>query len=193
MTLQCTGRPRPLLILVLLMLCGAVSAGGDAPVDAAQLQYDQNSWRDIIADDCRAFTDGCNNCVRGSENSAVAACTRMACLEYQKPRCLDKEAKTGPGEARPASKTIEYACDGGNTFSVVYHEYIQDDQRVRLTDSEIMFRDHQTHTVYRLQRQRSASGEQYSDAAGFMFFAKGDEAMVNQQQARLYRNCAIKQ
>jgi len=173
----------------LLILSGTVHAGGDAPADAG---WDQNSWRDIIAHDCQAFFDGCNNCRRGSADSTVAACTRMACAEYQKPRCLDEEAKA-EDDARPASKIIEYACANGNTFSVVYHEYIQDDQRVRLSDSEVMFRDHQTHTVYRLQRQVSASGEKYSDASGLEFFGKGGEAMVNQQQAKLYRDCVITQ
>ena len=70
----------PLLLFTLVMLSAAARAGGVAPVDAG---WDQNSWRDIIADDCRAFFDGCNNCRRGTENSALAACTRMACAEYQ--------------------------------------------------------------------------------------------------------------
>ena len=189
MTLKYPRRRLPLFLFILVMLSAAARAGGDAPVDAG---WDQNSWREVIADDCRAFFDGCNNCRRGAENSTLAACTRMACAEYQKPRCLDEAAKTSTA-ARPASKTVEYACAGGNTFSVIYHEYIQDDQRVRLTDSQVMFRDHQTRIVYRLQRQVSASGEKYSDASGLMFFAKGDEAIVRQQQTDLYRNCAIKQ
>ena len=64
---------------------------------------------------------------------------------------------------------------------------------MRLTDSEVMFRDHQTHGVYRLQRQVSASGEKYGDASGLMLFAKGAEAMVKQQQTDLYRNCVAGQ
>jgi len=179
----------PLFLFTLVMLSAAARAGGEAPADGG---WDQNSWREVIADDCRAFFDGCNNCRRGIQDSALAACTRMACAEYQEPRCLD-EAPKASADARPASKTVEYACAGGNTFSVIYHEYIQDDQRVRLTDSEVMFRDHQTRSLYRLQRQVSASGEKYGDASGLMLFAKGDEAMVKQQQTDLYRNCVARQ
>jgi len=182
-------RPLALFLLVLSMCFGTAQAGGDTPAPA---EWDQNSWRDIIADECQAFFDGCNNCRRGTENSAVAACTRKACQQYQKPRCLDETAKTAT-DTGSAAKTVEFSCAGGNAFSVFYHEYIQDDQRVSLTDSEVMFRDHQTHSVYRLQRQVSASGEKYSDASGLEFFAKGDEAMVNQQQARLYRDCVVTQ
>jgi membrane-bound inhibitor of C-type lysozyme len=175
------------ILFALLMLSGTLHAGGAAPAAAG---WDQNSWRDIISDECQAFFDGCNNCRRGSADITMAACTRKACAEYQKPRCLDEEANVTT-DTRPVSKTIEYSCAGSNTFSVAYHEYIQDDQRVMLSDSEVMFSDHQTHNVYRLQRQVSASGEKYSDAAGFMFFARGGEAMVQQQQTRLYRDCVI--
>ncbi|MCP4767897.1 MAG: hypothetical protein GY875_16710 [Gammaproteobacteria bacterium] len=189
MTVKYPRRRLPLFIFMLVMLSAAAHGGGDAPADAG---WDQNSWRDIIAEDCRSFSDGCNTCRRGTEDSALAACTRKACAEYRKPRCLDEEVQIS-ADARPVSKTVEYACAGGNRFSVVYHEYIQDDQRVRLTDSEVMFRDHQTHTAYQLQREISASGEKYSDASGLMFFARGDEAMVKQQQADLYRNCVVRQ
>ena len=171
------------------MLSAAARAGGEALDDAV---WDQNSWREVIADDCRVFFDGCNNCRRVTESSSLAACTRMACAEYRKPRCLDEAVETS-ADARPASKTVEYTCAGGNAFSVIYHEYIQDDQRLRLTDSEVVLRDHQTHTVYRLQRQVSASGEKYSEASGLMLFARGDEAMVMQQQTDLYRNCIARQ
>jgi hypothetical protein len=34
---------------MLMMLSAATRAGGDAPADTV---WDQNSWRDIIADDC---------------------------------------------------------------------------------------------------------------------------------------------
>ncbi|MCP4334660.1 MAG: hypothetical protein GY785_18560 [Gammaproteobacteria bacterium] len=182
-------RRLPLFFSILVMLSAVARAGGVAPADAG---WDQDSWHEVIADDCRVFFDGCNNCRRATENSALAACTRKACAEYRKPRCLDDEVQISD-DARPVSKTVEYACAGGNAFSVIYHEYIQDDQRVRLTDSEVMFRDHQTHTVYQLQRQVSASGEKYSDASGLMLFAKGDEALVKQQRTDLYRDCVAGQ
>jgi membrane-bound inhibitor of C-type lysozyme len=181
----------PLALFALLILSGMGGGSGDESTGERQPQYDQNSWRDVIADDCRAFFDGCNNCRRGSGDSAMAACTRKACLVYQKPRCLDEAAKAAD-HAAPASSAIDYACAGDNTFSVAYHEYIEDDQRVKLSDSEVMLRDHQTDTTYRLQRQVSASGSKYSDSSGLTFFAKGDEALVNQQQTELYRNCVVK-
>ncbi len=52
--------------------------------------FDQNSWKEIIADDCQSFSDGCNNC-RREAGSDVAACTRKACQNYEKPKCLDTE------------------------------------------------------------------------------------------------------
>lgn len=40
----------------------------------------------IIADDCAAWFDGCNNCSRG-DIGGPAMCTMMACMEYQEPYC----------------------------------------------------------------------------------------------------------
>jgi membrane-bound inhibitor of C-type lysozyme len=177
-----------LLLSFLAMLPGVASAGGEAPADAV---WDQNSWRDIIAQDCKVFFDGCNNCRRATQDSRAAACTRKACAEYRKPRCLDDEAQPATG-ARPASKTVEWACADGNTFSVVYRESVQGDQKTSLEESEVMLRDLQTHTVYRLQRQVSASGEKYSDASGIEFFAKGDDAMLRHGQTRIYNHCRRK-
>ena len=176
-----------LLVLLAFGVSACAASGASAPPAAAQPAYDMNSWETMISSECRAFFDGCNNCVR--EPGKMAACTRKACVSYQQPRCLDAaEAAASPG----AGKVVDYACDAGATFSVIYHEYVQDDQRVRLADSEIMLRDDQTHTVYRLQRERSASGEKYVDAAGFEFFGKGDEALVMQQGARLYSGCRVR-
>ena len=147
-----------------------------------------NSWKTTIDSECRSFFDGCNNCFR--EPGKMAACTRKACAVYQQPRCLDEA--DDPAQTTSAKK-IDYVCDGDKSFSVSYHEYVQDDQRLRLKDSEVIFSDHQTHQALRLQREPSASGEQYIDSAGFKFFAKGDEALVMQQDTRLYSNCKIKQ
>ena len=169
----------PLCLGILLTVCTSASAGGDAP------SYDMNSWKAIIVDDCRAFFDGCNQCVR--EPGQVAACTRMFCAEYRRPRCRYDEAAAS---AQPrAAKTVDYACANDARFSVTYHEYVQDDQRVRLGETEIVLRDEQTHTVYRLQRELSASGEKYGIAPGLQFFGKGREALVLQQGERLYSDC----
>jgi len=53
-----------------------------------QETYDQNSWKTVIADSCKSYFDGCNNCQRGDDASQTA-CTMMFCQEYQEPRCLD--------------------------------------------------------------------------------------------------------
>jgi membrane-bound inhibitor of C-type lysozyme len=171
----------PLCLAILLTICTSAGAGGDAP------SYDMNSWKTMIADDCRTFFDGCNQCVR--EPGEVAACTRMYCATYRQPRCRDDEAALS---AQPrVGKTVDYACAKGARFSVIYHEYLQDDQRVRLGESEIMLRDEQTHTVHRLQRERSASGEKYGNATGLQFFGKGQQALVMQQGERLYSDCVV--
>jgi len=54
-----------------------------------QTVYDHNSWKTMIPDSCLSFNDGCNNCRRSSPD-IMAACTRKACAEYQKPVCLDE-------------------------------------------------------------------------------------------------------
>ncbi|MCG6888771.1 MAG: MliC family protein [Gammaproteobacteria bacterium] len=161
---------------------------GVAAVPTAAAEYDLNSWKSIIGDECRSFFDGCNKCFR--EPGKMAACTRKACVAYQQPRCLD-EVQAVDAAHRAGGKLVAYVCAGDNRFSVSYHEYVQDDQRVRLEESEIMFSDQQTHRVYRLRRTPSASGEQYVDSAGLKFFAKGDEALVMQKDSRLYSDCSL--
>lgn len=165
------------------MVCASASAGGDAPV------YDMNSWKTIIDDDCRAFFDGCNQCVR--EPGKAAACTRMACAEYRRPTCRDNAAAPAVPAPPEAAKTVAYVCAGGARFAVSYHEYRQEDQRVRLGESEIMLRDEQTRSVYLLRRERSASGEKYGNAEGLQFFAKGREARVTRQDELLYTDCVV--
>lgn len=54
--------------------------------------YDINSWKIMIPKSCNSFFDGCNNCHR-IEGKDIAACTRMFCQHYQKPKCLDEEKK----------------------------------------------------------------------------------------------------
>ena len=188
--------PRLVIVLIsALLFAGCVAKQDHAAMTepassksvAVESAFDMNSWQTIIGDECRSFFDGCKNCFR--EPGKMAACTRMACAVYQQPRCLDDEAGT---TSAPAAKRLDYVCDASNSFSVSYHEYLQDEQRLRLQDTEIMFSDDQTRTAYRLQRERSASGEKYRNAEGFEFFAKGDEALVRQQGESLYVNCRIK-
>ena len=190
-----TSYPWLAVVLVSAFLLAACIAKEDpvAPADFASGQsatvkpmFDMSSWTTIIGDECRSFFDGCNNCFR--EPGKMAACTRMACAVYQQPRCLDDDTAAS---SAPVAKRVGYACDDNNSFSVSYHEYAQDDQRLRLNDLEIMFSDDQIGVAYRLQRERSASGEKYRNAEGLEFFAKGKEALVRRQGASLYMNYRI--
>ena len=81
--------PILMLLACFATACATQQTPGDMPA-TDQTQYDMNSWKEIIGSDCRAFFDGCNNCVR--EPGKMAACTRKACAVYQRPRCLDGEA-----------------------------------------------------------------------------------------------------
>ena len=83
------------IVMILALIVSACMAKQDPvataePAAAAAPEYDMNSWKTIIGDECRSFNDGCNNCFR--EPGKMAACTRKACLTYQQPRCLDEEA-----------------------------------------------------------------------------------------------------
>ena len=183
----------PLLMLLLSLLSSC--ATNDAPESVSntpvpdQGNYDMNSWKSMIDSECRAFFDGCNNCRR--EPGKQAACTRKACSVYQKPRCLDDGAAALEPMQPEAAKRVEYVCADGNAFSVSYREYQQDDQRLRLADDEIMFSDRQTFMAERMKRERSASGEKYIGASGLQVFAKGDEALVMQNEKRIYSNCRL--
>jgi hypothetical protein len=87
--------PRVLLIFILVFishLLGACSISSNRDDSTAsqpqETIYNHDSWKTMIPDSCLTFFDGCNNC-RRSAAGEVAACTRMACIKYKKPRCLD--------------------------------------------------------------------------------------------------------
>lgn len=52
--------------------------------------YTAESWETIIAESCTSFSDGCNTCRRDPE-TGVVACTKKACMQYEKPYCMDEE------------------------------------------------------------------------------------------------------
>ena len=54
------------------------------------LVYDQDSWKEIISDDCQTFFDWCNWCSRLEDWEVV--CTKMFCDVYDEPRCTDNDA-----------------------------------------------------------------------------------------------------
>lgn len=165
-----------LTTLLLPLLCLLLASGAAVPADAAG-RYDANSWKTLIADDCRVYFDGCNNCRRG-DGSTVAACTRKACAVYEKPRCLDQAATEGSMGAPFEGKLARFRCDVGNRFRVYHQEYVSGDQRVRLAEAEIMLADEQTRTAYRLTRERAASGAKYSNGS-LEFREHGGKAMLS--------------
>ena len=172
--------------LILLAMMSAPRAGGTS---SAQ-EYDAESWKTLLPESCTAFFDGCNNC-RRTAGSAVAACTRKACAVYEKPRCLDEPITEGAVGTTPFDgKLVKFSCDDGKQFRVYYGEYVSGDQRVRLGENEIMLADEQTHTAYRLERARAASGARYSDGS-LEFWEHGGEAMLRQEGRNLYQNCVI--
>ena len=170
-------------LLLVAFLSVPVQGGGDAP------EYDANSWQSVIADDCRAFFDGCNNCRR--EPGKIAACTRMACAVYQQPRCLDTQTPEAGTSGSPVAKQVSYRCAAGARFSVAYHEFRQDDQVVRLDRDQVMLRGAQTQTLHLLKRETAASGERYADDSGLRLSSKGNQALLMQGDQRIYRDCVI--
>lgn len=169
-------------LCLLLGSCNAISAGDTG-------EYDAESWKNLIASECKAFFDGCNNC-RRSEGSEVAACTRKACTVYEKPRCLDESAGAGASSTNSTARTVRFQCEENHGFRVFYGEYVDDDRRVRLAEDEIMLSDEQTRTTHKLERERAASGAKYSDGS-LEFREHGGEAMLVKDGQNLYQNCAI--
>jgi membrane-bound inhibitor of C-type lysozyme len=185
--MQTTINPKALVTIPLYALAVCVAtmsaglAGGDAP-------YGADSWKTLIADDCKAYFDGCNDC-RRAEGSAVAACTRKACAAYRKPRCLDEPITEGSmGKTPFDGQLARFACDGDNRFRVYHGEYVSGDQRMRLGEDEIMLADEQTHSAYKLRRERAASGAKYSDGK-LEFWEHGGEAMLRKNGEKMYANC----
>jgi membrane-bound inhibitor of C-type lysozyme len=175
------------LASLLLAWIPASSQAGGNPDDPI---YDADSWKTIIPASCRSYFDGCNNC-RRAEGSQIAACTRKACANYEKPRCLDQPITEGSiGKTPFEGKLVKFTCDGGNRFRVYYAEYVSGDQRVRLGEEEIMLADQQTHSVHRLERARAASGAKYSDGT-LEFWEHGGEAMLRKDGQKIYQNCAL--
>ena len=169
---------------MLVIWCATMTpslAGGDGP-------YDANSWKTMIPASCMSFFDGCNNC-RRAEGSEIAACTRKACAAYEKPRCLDEPIMEGSvGKTPFEGRMAKFSCDGDNHFQVYFDEYVAGDMRVALDEDEIMLSDRQTHTAYRLKRERAASGAKYSDGK-LEFWEHGSEAMLRKDGQQLYQNC----
>lgn len=57
----------------------------DIPHFAGQEKYNEESWELMIPATCQQYFDGCNTCSQGG------GCTKIGCLNYDKPYCLDEE------------------------------------------------------------------------------------------------------
>lgn len=81
-------KTRLISILLMVVLCVSCVSTPNAVQEPEPVTYTPDSWRTMIPETCSHFFDGCNKCSR-APGAEMAACTRMACMEYKKPECLD--------------------------------------------------------------------------------------------------------
>ncbi len=169
-----------LIWMLVLMSCTAATVDdeprqtSEAAIQKAQI-YDQNSWKTMIPDACTAYFDGCNRC-RKEPGMEMGLCTRMACAQYEKPRCLTAKTSDLKTSDLKTSDALIYQCDGGYQFSIVF-----DGESADVTDLE-------TGAVYSLDRQRAASGMRYSKGQ-VEFSGKGKAAVLTLSDSQSYRDC----
>lgn len=128
-------------------------------------RYDSQSWKSIISDSCQAYFDGCNQCRRALDSTAVA-CTRKACIEYKKPYCLD-----------PASEPHwrQYQCADGRALAVYFGEYRTAAITITLPGNKLVLEDRLNQSSHTLSHSVSASGSLYRDD-NVSFWVKGTNA-----------------
>ncbi|MEE2729855.1 MAG: MliC family protein [Pseudomonadota bacterium] len=165
-----------LLVVSLMMACTATPPAADETE-----HYTQDSWQSMIPASCTHFFDGCNKCTRAA-GSEMAACTRMACMEYKKPECLDAAAQASGGE--------QFRCVGDKRFTVYRSTYSSGGQQQTLGQGEIMLVDAQSQRASLLKRVPTGSGERYEGEQDLIFWSKGPDAMVLQKNEPLYRDCS---
>ncbi|UCH38587.1 MAG: MliC family protein [Gammaproteobacteria bacterium] len=175
------------LLLAPLILAGTVTASRAGGNPATE--YDADSWKTLIAEDCTAFFDGCNHCRRG-ETGGDVACTRKACAIYQKPHCVGTNLPEGIGGVPFEGRLVRVLCAGGNRLRIYYDEYVSGDQRVRLAGDEIKLVDEQAHTAYTLKRERAASGAKFANG-GLEFWEHGGEVTLRKDGEKLYSGCNV--
>lgn len=161
---------------------GCASSGKSG---ASSGNYSSESWRDLIPASCVSYFDGCNNCTRNPQTGDTA-CTRKACTEYYKPRCLD--GTEGMSDAPQGPRVLEFRCNNNKRFTVFYGNYIIGDKTVRLPDSQAVFVDGKTRIAEAMTRQPSASGEKYVSGE-LTFWLKDGKAVVDKGHNVIYANC----
>lgn len=169
----------------ILLMVGFVAACA-SPVDEKASSvpvYDQHSWKTMIAPECKTFFDGCNTC-RRAPGGIEAACTRKACMEYLKPKCLDDSSKV----EQPNIKQQTFASDGSLRFRVYFGSFASCQQSLRLQQDQVMFVNGRSHTAPLLTHISEVSVSRYCDRLT-TFWAKGSNALVTSSETPLYRNC----
>lgn len=143
--------------------------------DQAQASYTRQSWKTLIDESCQAYFDGCNQCRRALDATAVA-CTRKACQNYQKPYCLDDEAKNEETKDEAATKHwANYRCQDGRALRVYFGEYRTAVLTLTIPADKIMLEDSLLTAPITLEQDTSASGSRYQgDDADF--WSKGSNA-----------------
>lgn len=97
-----------------LLLVGCGSQYPHLEPNTPSSEFTSESRKTLIPETCQSFFDGCNNCTRMADWEA--ACTRMACEQYEAPRCTDDEAlEELVGIANPAS---EYCLTQGGESQI---------------------------------------------------------------------------
>ena len=100
-----------MLALAVVTLAGCTMPGtqptDEVVVTGNVAMFDSNSWKEVIADSCKSFNDGCNQCMK-TENGDVA-CTKMYCETYEQPFCTDEEKVVVSSGKEYIGLTVEQA------------------------------------------------------------------------------------
>lgn len=80
---------KSILWLAVILWLGTVILAGCNKTSNEEVTYNQDSWKEIISEDCQHFFDGCNSCSKSEDWEAI--CTKMFCEVYEEPKCTDDE------------------------------------------------------------------------------------------------------
>ncbi len=175
------GRVLMLFLGVLLMGCESTPSATQSTMPN-NFAYNSTSWQQVIPEACQTFFDGCNKCQR-APGAMAAACTRVACMEYSEPKCLDPTSQPSA-----STQAITYICDDNYQFVVSIGEYHIGDQTISLAADQVIFSDYQLYIATPLQRTSSGSGTRYhNDVIDLRM--KGKQALVSGPEGMQHQNC----
>ena len=72
-----------------ILWLGTVLLAGCGTTSNKEATYNQDSWKELISDDCQHFFDWCNSCSKAEDWETL--CTKMFCEVYEEPKCTDDE------------------------------------------------------------------------------------------------------